>query len=146
MKRTLLTILGVVAVSGLLIAATQKIETNRHYEFGNFTTLSNIANVLTFSLPQEMKACVVTVISTATDTNEIVFARSPLETQYKGIYNGTNITVDLWYYVGPGASAGAASTNSCFVPDIKKGIIVKGATVSDANCEFRVVVDAVTLQ
>jgi ABC-type antimicrobial peptide transport system permease subunit len=146
MKKTLLTVLGIAVGCGLLIAATQRVETNRHYEFGNFLTLSNIANVVKFSLPQEMKACVVTVISPAADTNEIVFARSPLETQYKGLYNGQTVTVDLWYAVGPGASAGAASTNTMFVPDIKQGIIVKGATESEANCEFRVLVDAITLQ
>lgn len=138
MKKTLLTILGVIAASGLLIAATQRIELNRHYEFGPFTTLSNTANVVTFSLPQEMKSVNVQVISTS--TNEIAFARNPLETQYKGIYNGQTVTVDLWYAVAP------YGTNNAFTADIKKGLIIKGSTESEANCAFRVVVDAVTLQ
>ncbi len=133
-----------VTVTGWLVAA-QRVEVNRHYEFGPFYAVSTSTNLMTFALPQELKAVVVTFCSIQA-TQAIDVARSPLETSYKGIYRGTTNTVDLWY--PSGLLTGNAGTNTLFVPDIKAGLLIKGGTQAAAwtISGFRVIIDAITLQ
>lgn len=142
MNKVIAMLLAVTVLSGLVCVAAQKVELTRKYEFGPFVAVAEVTGTVVFTLPQELKACVVTLCAN-NSTSTVAGARSPLETQYKAGYRSTTNTVDLWYPTG--VLANSTGTNSFFVPNIKDGILVKGS-LSGTPSAFRVIVTAITLQ
>ena len=145
MNKAIKVLLAVAVFGSVVYAASQKVELTRKYEFGPFNVNSTATNVMTFTLPQELKAVIVTVCS-LNATSAVDVARSPLETQYKAGFGSTTNTVDLWYPTG--LLTASAGTNSLYVPNIKEGLIIKGSRslAGGTNSAFRIAITAITLQ
>ena len=115
-----------------------KVKLVRRYTFGYYTAPSGSVEQLKFSIPESLKDCTVyTILSPSAGTNALSFTRYPQEI-YKGFYNRQTVTADCWY-----VAAGASSTSSFYVTDIKKGILVRGDCVP---VSFKVIVEATSLQ